>query len=169
MTGHKAELDWIIALRRRPASYSNRHPDGGTSTFEIICPMCGDDPGLDHRQASAELHRIRGSYTLRAGITAFLKHQEFHDRAENAEHGPGGGPGVRVPLETAAPEDTMPDLADYIVNGLFSVGMNLESACSIVGDGPAGDRIAAATGKVDRLIREVRHHVFAEDIQQRSE
>jgi hypothetical protein len=65
------------------------------------------------------------------------------------------------PLEPAAPEHTTPEWAGYIVNGLFSIGLSLESARSIVGDGPAGDRIGAATDKVDRLIREIRHQVFA--------
>jgi len=64
------------------------------------------------------------------------------------------------PLEPGAPEDTMPELVGYIVNGLFSVGLSLESARSIVGSGPAGDRIAAATDKVDRMIRDVRATVF---------
>jgi hypothetical protein len=90
VTGHEDEPDWIIALRRRPASSRDRHPDGGTSRFEIICRMCGDDPALDHRHASAELRRIRGSYTLMVGIAAFLRHQEFHDRAEDAETGQAG-------------------------------------------------------------------------------
>jgi hypothetical protein len=90
VTGHEDEPDWIIALRRRPASSSDRHPDGGTSTFEIICSMCGDDPALNHRQARAELRRIRGSYTLMAGIAALLRHQEFHDRAEDAGTGQAG-------------------------------------------------------------------------------
>ena len=64
------------------------------------------------------------------------------------------------PAEPAAPEDTMPELVGYIVNGLFSVGLSLESARSIVGNGPAGDRIAAATDKVDRMIRDVRTAMF---------
>ena len=42
------------------------------------------------------------------------------------------------PVEPAAPQDTMPELAGYIVNGLFSVGLSLASARSIVGEGPAG-------------------------------
>jgi hypothetical protein len=46
------------------------------------------------------------------------------------------------------------------VNGLFSVGLSLESARSIVGMGPAGDRIAAATDAVDRLIRDIRTAMF---------
>jgi hypothetical protein len=64
------------------------------------------------------------------------------------------------PLEPTAPQDTMPELADYIVNGLFSVGLSLDSARSIAGNGPAGDRIAAATDKVDRMIRDVRTALF---------
>ena len=93
MTGHEDEPDWIMALRRRPASSGDRHPDDATSTFEIICRMCGDYPAQDHRQVPAELRRIRGPYTLTAGIAAFLEHQEFHDRAEEAE---SSQPGTRV-------------------------------------------------------------------------
>ena len=106
MTGHEDEPDWIIALRRRPASSSDRYPDGGTSTFEIICRTCGDDPALDHRQAPAELRRIRGSYTLTAGIAAFLTHQEFHDGAEEAETGQAGTRAVVSPVMVRA-QDTL--------------------------------------------------------------
>ena len=99
MTGHEDEPDWVMALRRRPAGSSAGHPDGGTRRFEIICRMCGDDPALDHRQAPAELRRIRGSYTLMAGIAAFLRHQEFHDRAGDAETGQAG---IRVFVSPAS-------------------------------------------------------------------
>ena len=64
------------------------------------------------------------------------------------------------PLEPAVPQDTMPELVRYIVKELFSVGLSLESARSIVGNGPAGDRIAAATDEVDRLIRDIRTAMF---------
>ena len=90
MSGHEDEPDWVMALRRRPASSGDGHPDGRTSRFEIICRMCGDDPALDHRQVPAGLRRIRGSYTLTAGIAAFLTHQEFHDRAEEAQTSQAG-------------------------------------------------------------------------------
>jgi len=36
-------------------------------------------PALDHQQVSAELQQIRGPYTLSTGITAFARHNEFHD------------------------------------------------------------------------------------------
>ena len=63
-------------------------------------------------------------------------------------------------LEPAAPQDAMPELTGYIVNRLFSVGLSLESARDIAGHGPAGDRIAAATDVVDRLIRDIRTAMF---------
>lgn len=65
------------------------------------------------------------------------------------------------PLEPAAPQASMSEVTGYIVNRLFSVGLSLDSARSIVGDGPAGDRIAAATDEVDALIRDIRATVFS--------
>jgi hypothetical protein len=56
----------------------------------------------------------------------------------------------------------MREFAHHIVNRLFSIGLSLDSARSIVGKGSADERVAAATGEVDRLIREIRDHVFAE-------
>jgi hypothetical protein len=70
------------------------------------------------------------------------------------------------PLEPAVPQNMMPEFAGYVVNRLLSIGLSLDSAHSIVGKGPAGDRIAAATGDVDHLIREIRDHVFAEHTQE---
>jgi len=61
----------------------------------------------------------------------------------------------------AALRATMPEFAEYVVNRLFSVGLSLESARGIVGKGPAGDRIAAATDEVDRMIRDIRTTMFS--------
>jgi len=69
------------------------------------------------------------------------------------------------PLEPAAPADAMSQLVGYIVNRLYSIGLRLDSARSIVGNGPAGDRVTAATDEVDRLIGEIRDHMFADRIQ----
>ena len=41
-----------------------------------------------------------------------------------------------------ASADVMSELAGHIVNWLFLIGLNLDSARSIVRDGPAGDRPA---------------------------
>ena len=73
----------------------------------------------------------------------------------------GDGQDLLGPLEPAAEQSTMSELAGYIVNRLFSVGLSLESARSIVGTGPAADRIAAATGEVDQLIRYIRTTLFS--------
>lgn len=78
--------------------------------------------------------------------------------------GPGAGRASREPgliREAASPEDPMADFAGYVVHRLFAVGLSLDSAYSIAGRGPAGDRVAAAAGEVDRLIREIRDYVFA--------
>jgi hypothetical protein len=70
------------------------------------------------------------------------------------------GQNLPGPLEPPVSQDTTPQFVNYIVNRLFSVGLSLESAHSIVGSGPAGDRIAAATDEVDRLIRDIRAATF---------
>jgi hypothetical protein len=44
-----------------------------------------------------------------------------------------------------------------------SIGLSLDSALSIAGGGPAGDRVAAATDELDRLIRDIRTIVFSLD------
>lgn len=67
--------------------------------------------------------------------------------------------------EAAYLDDTMAHFAGFIVNRLFSVGLSLDSAYSIVGKGPAGDRVAAAADEVDHLIREIRDRLFGERAQ----
>ena len=70
---------WTVVLRRRPARIVAGRPEGGyTDEYEIICCDCGDDPDLDHREVSPELQRIRGPYTIAAGITAYVKHARRH-------------------------------------------------------------------------------------------
>lgn len=82
MTGHENEPDWTINLRRQPAGPGTGNPEDDTATYEVICRQCGDDPALDYQEVPAELRQIRGSYPLKAGIAAFLKHNEFHDRTD---------------------------------------------------------------------------------------
>ena len=60
------------------------------------------------------------------------------------EDRPGDGEG-RPARQSSSLEDVMSRFAGDVVNRLFSAGLSLESARSIVGDGPAGDRVAAAT------------------------
>ena len=79
MTDH--EPDWPITIRRQPARPGTGHRDDHTSTFEVICGRCGDDPDLDYQKVSSELRQVRGPYPLAAGIAVFLKHNECHDGA----------------------------------------------------------------------------------------
>ena len=74
--------------------------------------------------------------------------------------GPGGREG-RLARQPTSLEEVMPEFAAEVVNRLFSVGLSLESAHSIVGEGPAGDRVAAATGEIDRMIRDIRTIMFS--------
>jgi hypothetical protein len=64
----------VISLRRVAAG--NGTSSGGT--YEIICSVCGDGPGLDHQKLPAKLQQIRGPYMLSAAITAFLEHDGLH-------------------------------------------------------------------------------------------
>ena len=78
-TSQKPSQDRTVVLRRRPARISAGQPACGyTDAFEIICCDCGDHPGLDYREVSAELRRIRGPYTMAAGVAAYVRHAEQH-------------------------------------------------------------------------------------------
>ena len=78
-TGDQPRPDWTVVLRRRPVRIVNRRPEGGwTDEFEIVCCDCGDDPGLDYREVSPQLQRIRGPYPIAAGVTAYEEHVGQH-------------------------------------------------------------------------------------------
>ena len=47
---------------------------GYTGVFEVICCECGDHPDLDYSEISPRLQRIRGPYTMRAGLAAYENH-----------------------------------------------------------------------------------------------
>jgi hypothetical protein len=76
------EPDWTIALLRRPASRGSGQPGDATWMFEIICRLCGDDPGVDYRETPVHLRQIRGPYSSTFGAAAFLQHCELHDGGE---------------------------------------------------------------------------------------
>jgi hypothetical protein len=100
----------------------------------------------------------------RAVISALLDPEEGQALTVTGLSGPedsGSGRGRPAAREAAPLEDTMSQFAEEIVNRLFSVGLSLESARSIVGDGPAGDRVAATTGEVDRMIADIRTWMFS--------
>jgi hypothetical protein len=69
-------------LRRKPARIVAGRPEGGyTSTFEIVCCDCGDNPRLDYREVSPALQRLRGPYWLTTGIARYEAHLEEHEAA----------------------------------------------------------------------------------------
>ncbi len=47
---------------------------GYTGAFELICYECGDHPDLDYSEISPRLQRIRGPYTMGAGLAAYENH-----------------------------------------------------------------------------------------------
>lgn len=97
-------------------------------------------------------------------ISALLDPEDGQALTVTGRSGPeDSGSGRRRPAgrEAAPLQDTMSRFAEEIVNRMFSVGLSLESARSIVGGGPAGDRVAAATGEVDRMIADIRTRMFS--------
>ena len=79
-------------LRRQPARIVEGRMEGGyTGVFELICGRCGDHPYLAYSQIPSWLQRIRGPYTLEAGLAAYENHL-----------GPGTG-GPRTPTRSASP------------------------------------------------------------------
>lgn len=58
------------------------------------------------------------------------------------------------------PDTAFVEFAGEVVRRLFAAGLSLASAQAIIGDGAAGDRVAAAVDELDRAIRDVRTMVF---------
>ena len=62
-------------LRRQPARIVDGRMEGGyTDVFELVCGQCGDHPYLNYSEVPPRLQRIRGPYTLKAGLTAYENH-----------------------------------------------------------------------------------------------
>jgi hypothetical protein len=60
--------------RQRCPLVEGRVAGGYTDAFELICPGCGDDPGLDHSEIPPWLQRLRGPHTIQEGLAAYLEH-----------------------------------------------------------------------------------------------
>ena len=77
---------WTVVLRRQPARMIEGRPEGGyTDLFEIICCDCGDQPGLDYRDVSSVLQRVRGPYLAADGIAAYVRHSGLHRQPARAQ------------------------------------------------------------------------------------
>jgi hypothetical protein len=91
-------LGWTVVLRRQPARIIEGHPEGGyTDAYELICCDCGDDPDLDYRDISPRLRRVRGPYTLAAGIAAYEKHVRLQHGSQPADPAGQRRPGAALP------------------------------------------------------------------------
>jgi hypothetical protein len=76
-------LGWTVVLRRQPVRIvAGRHEGGYADEYELVCCECGDDPDLDYRDVGADLQRVRGPYTLVAGITAYGRHVRLEHRKQ---------------------------------------------------------------------------------------
>jgi hypothetical protein len=63
------------SLRRQPARIVAGRIDGGyTGAFELICGQCGDHPYVDYQDIPPRLQRLRGPYSLEAGLRAYEEH-----------------------------------------------------------------------------------------------
>jgi hypothetical protein len=63
------------SLRRQPARIVAGRMEGGyTDAFELICGQCGDHPYVDYRDIPPRLQRLRGPYSLEAGLRAYEEH-----------------------------------------------------------------------------------------------
>ena len=80
-----AGQDWRATLRRQKARAVAGQPDGGyTSTFEIICRDCGDDPGWDYQDVPPRLQRVRGPYEMETGVKEYQAHLVWHGELVSA-------------------------------------------------------------------------------------
>ena len=79
--GDQPALGWTVVLRRQPVRIVDGQVEAGQAdAFEIICCDCGDHPDLDYCEVSPELQRIRGPYTIVAGVVAYREHLDLHHR-----------------------------------------------------------------------------------------
>jgi len=98
MTVGQHERGWGTVLRRQRADIVDKRPEGGyTDAFEIICCDCGDDPGMDYREASPRHRLVRGPYPIVVGLAAYEIHIEWHERAaqETGSRPPRPAPSCR--------------------------------------------------------------------------
>ncbi len=74
-----------VFLRAQPARVvDGRTSVGYTGKYEVICPVCGDDPNLNYDQVSPELQKLRGPHSALAnGVAALDEHLSSmpHERA----------------------------------------------------------------------------------------
>ena len=94
-THNQPGLGGTVVLRRQPARVVQSRVQGGyTSAYELVCCDCGDHPDLDYRDVSPERQRIRGPYSIAAGVAAYEVHVNVYHRQQpgQAVHDAGRRP-----------------------------------------------------------------------------
>jgi hypothetical protein len=87
-TGAPPGRDWTVVLRRQATRIVEGQPEGGyTDAFELICCDCGDDPDLDYPEVAPEIQRIRGPYSIAAGVAAYGQHVSLHELRQASQGG----------------------------------------------------------------------------------
>ena len=61
-------------LRRQLVWMADDRKARFTGAYEMICCDCGDHPYLGYSEVPPRLQRIRGPYTLEAGVAAYAEH-----------------------------------------------------------------------------------------------
>jgi anti-anti-sigma factor len=113
------------------------------------------------------LDRLVSVYpTLEAAIAAAERPEMPGEPAPAAT--PPAAPGRADPVRAAAAQraDRAEDLLEWAVSSIFNVGMSLQAAVDLPGN-LTKQRITEALGRLDHVVREIRHHVLAEHGQQR--
>lgn len=150
--------------------FRRQHRPSGTDLqiMELYADYAGEALA---RHLSAPAGGDLGNPIGQAMISALLGPAKGHAPDAAVLSGPGDGHGDRERRPAHQPaslDETTSQFAGDIVNRLFSIGLSLDSARGIVGEGPAGDRLAAVTAELDRLIRDIRTIAFGPaDHQQR--
>ena len=62
------------SLRRQSVWMADDRKARCTGAYEVICCDCGDHPYLGYSEIPPRLQRIRGPYTLEAGVAAYAEH-----------------------------------------------------------------------------------------------
>ena len=94
-THNQPGLGWTVVLRGQPARVVQSRVQGGyTNAYELVCCDCGDHPDLDYRDVSPERQRIRGPYSIAAGVAAHEVHVNVYHRQQpgQAVHDAGRRP-----------------------------------------------------------------------------
>jgi hypothetical protein len=62
------------SLRRQSVWMAEDRQARWSGAYEVICRDCGDHPYLGYSEIPPRLQRIRGPYTLQAGVAAYAEH-----------------------------------------------------------------------------------------------